>query len=148
MTRRPDWPERLLRFVEGRTRRRFAWGRHDCALFAADWVKAATGEDPAAWFRGRYASDAEAAAALVEYLKGRRSPRDFSARLEAVATEILGPPLDGVLLARRGDVVGLVDDKGRLMLGVCLGLTVAAPGPRQGLVRARLRDCPGPAWRV
>lgn len=149
MTRRPDWPERLLRFIELRAKRRFKWGRHDCALFAADWVKLATGEDPAAWFRKRYAGASGASQALFGYLNGHRlhAPRDFSRRLEAVASEILGPPLESVLLARRGDVVGLRDRKGRLALGVCTGALVAAPAPEKGLALVPLRVC-GPAWRI
>lgn len=32
------------------------WGRQDCLLFMADWVEARTGRDPAARWRGRYAT--------------------------------------------------------------------------------------------
>jgi hypothetical protein len=34
--------------------RPFVWGRRDCILFAAGWVQARTGRDPAAAWRGRY----------------------------------------------------------------------------------------------
>jgi len=36
--------------------RPYAYGEHDCALFAAGAVLAMTGEDPAGPFRGRYCS--------------------------------------------------------------------------------------------
>ena len=32
----------------------FAWNIHDCAMWAADWVRARRGVDPAAPLRGRY----------------------------------------------------------------------------------------------
>jgi hypothetical protein len=32
----------------------FVWGERDCCLWAADWIKARTGRDPAEGFRGRY----------------------------------------------------------------------------------------------
>lgn len=32
----------------------FVWGRADCSLFMADWVRACRGIDPAAPLRGRY----------------------------------------------------------------------------------------------
>lgn len=34
--------------------RAFAWGEHDCCVFACGWVKARRGVDPAARWRGRY----------------------------------------------------------------------------------------------
>ena len=54
MTRHIDWRSRLLRYASDAARRPFAYGRHDCALFAAGAVAAMTGEDPAAAWRGRY----------------------------------------------------------------------------------------------
>lgn len=39
----------------------FVWGTHDCVLFGADWIAMQTGTDPAAEYRGRYTSSAEAA---------------------------------------------------------------------------------------
>lgn len=35
---------------------RFEWGRRDCLLFAADWIKRCRGVDPAAPWRGTYVS--------------------------------------------------------------------------------------------
>lgn len=37
-----------------------AWGSDDCVLWVADILRAATGRDPAADFRGRYSSKEEA----------------------------------------------------------------------------------------
>ena len=54
------WRQQLDALIASRMAAPFAWGAHDCCLFAADAVLAQTGEDPAAEFRGTYASAAEA----------------------------------------------------------------------------------------
>lgn len=54
MKRQPGWRAALAAEVERHRRMELVPGQHDCALFAADCVKAMTGEDPAAPFRGRY----------------------------------------------------------------------------------------------
>lgn len=41
-------------FLEEAARKPFAWGRHDCMLLIADWVRLQTERDPAAPWRGRY----------------------------------------------------------------------------------------------
>lgn len=51
-----DWRPRLVAYVEAVRARPFAYGSHDCALFAAGAVLAMTGVDLAADFRGRYTS--------------------------------------------------------------------------------------------
>lgn len=156
--RKADWPERLSPFVRARARTPFRWGRHDCALFAADWILESTGHDPAAWFRGRYEDALTAQAALRDFLAERgvkiSGEADlsengflFSHYLESVAWEILGRPLDCVLSAQRGDVVGVRDHRDRLALGVCLGASVVAPAPVRGLGFTGLDEA-GPAWRV
>ena len=54
-----DWEHRLTQYVSRVAREGFAYGRHDCALFAAGGVEAVTGTDPAAAWRGRYTTLAE-----------------------------------------------------------------------------------------
>ena len=56
IARLPDWRPRLVAYLEEVRTRPFAYGAHDCALFAADAVRAMTGTDLAAEFRGRYAT--------------------------------------------------------------------------------------------
>jgi len=58
------FPTPLSRFLSAAATRGFAWGRHDCMLFAADWAKALTGVDPAAGWRGTYLDETEARAVL------------------------------------------------------------------------------------
>ena len=50
--RRADWPERLAEFIEARRLEPFAWGKNDCALFAADAVNLLIGVDYAESLRG------------------------------------------------------------------------------------------------
>lgn len=56
MPRHADWQIRLMQYLSEAARRPFAYGQHDCALFAADCVAAMTGLDIADDFRGRYRS--------------------------------------------------------------------------------------------
>jgi hypothetical protein len=56
MRRVEGWRGRLTAYLAASAGWPFEWGRHDCALFAADCIQAMTGDDPAADFRGRYRS--------------------------------------------------------------------------------------------
>lgn len=49
-----DWPERLSETIAAARGTPFAYGAHDCCLFAADCIQAVTGVDVAADWRGRY----------------------------------------------------------------------------------------------
>lgn len=100
----------------------FAWGRHDCCLFAADAVRAVTGHDPAADLRGTYATAAEAAAALAR-----------AGGLVGLAIARAGRVVP-TAAAQPGDV-GLLEPGGgeRPALAVCAGPHWLAPG-RIGLV--------------
>lgn len=137
MKRREDWPMRLARFLEAASKRPFSWGQTDCALFAADWVLMATGEDPAVAFRGKYDSRSGAALALRQYGAGT---------LEATATKMLGEPMSSPLCAQRGDICSITTDEGPA-LGICGGEFVAVMTPDQGWGRRPLSDI-SKAWRV
>lgn len=54
MPRLTDWRPRLAAYLAAVARAPFAYGHHDCALFAAGAVAAITGEDLAAPWRGHY----------------------------------------------------------------------------------------------
>jgi hypothetical protein len=84
----------------------FAWGRHDCFLWAADAVHALTGRDPAADLRGTY-STARGALRRLRALGG----------MQALAAQRFGPQVP-VAQAQAGAVVLLppavcVDNTGR-----------------------------------
>ena len=61
-----DWPERLHKIVTESHAKPFAWGQHDCCLFAANVVMELTGIDPAAELRGAYFSSIAAAKILKD----------------------------------------------------------------------------------
>lgn len=127
LTRRADWPVRLARFLAAHEGRAFQFGTHDCSLFAADWVREATGWDPAAAFRGCYDSRRSARRALHAYGAGP---------LRDTVTAILGSPRRGVLYGQRGDVA-LIRAGDRHALGIVTGGEVMGAG-RAGLVRVPL----------
>jgi hypothetical protein len=145
LTRIQHWETRGYHmFLEGRARQPFAWGTNDCATFTADGVKAITGVDIAADFRGKYHDEASALAAVKE-ICGGSTVADAAAYCAGKhgLVEWQYP-----LMARRGDLVvarnldgspiaGLVHLSGRHVV------TVAA----KGLVRLELTSILR-AWHV
>lgn len=123
--RLPDWQLRLEAFVAQRQAMPFAWGANDCALFAADAVRAITGRDPAPHMRG--------------HRNARQAIRSQRAHcgLGSLAVAALGPSMP-VQQAAVGDVV-LVRVGKRLALGVCNGATALGPGA-QGLAALPMTD--------
>lgn len=131
--RLPDWQARFAELCEERRSTPFAWGSHDCCLWAADCVQAITGNDFAASYRGRY-DDAKGAAELLVHAGG----------VGAIASAALGAPVP-VSRATVGDVV-LVQQEGRKALAACNGSAALATGPH-GLVSIGM-DAALAAWKV
>ncbi|WP_342049870.1 DUF6950 family protein [Cupriavidus sp. OTU4054] len=113
MQRMPDWPTRLADFIEARRERAFCWAESDCCLFVCDAVESFTGVDPAARWRGLYASEKGA----------RRLIRDNDG-VAGLATLAFGPAVPAAL-AGRGDVV-LIDTPTGEALAICIGGVIAA----------------------
>lgn len=131
-TRLPDWQLRLEAFIAQRLGAPFAWGRNDCALFAADAVLALTGRDPAANLRGH--RTARQAYRVLQRHGG----------LAGLASARLGPSM-AASLAGVGDVV-LVQMGKHPALGVCNGALVLGPSA-QGMATAPMSSALM-AWRV
>ena len=129
-----DWPERLNAYLEKVGRRPFKWGTHDCCTFAAGAVKAMTGRNHMAEFRGTYRSEAEAAEALKAIGKGS---------LYATIRSKFGNPVKPAL-AKRGDLMmadqKTVNGQGAPVLLICLGEQSAGPGA-EGLVFLPTLSC-------
>lgn len=136
LTRREDWPSRLAAALEAARNRPFAWGSHDCGLFAGDCVLAMTDVDPVAMYRGQYA-DEEGARATMRALSG--------GGLRTVWNAALGPAMNNVRMAARGDVV-LVEVGGVEATGVVAGARVACLS-EAGLVMVPAHRIVA-AWRV
>lgn len=97
-------------FVAMTADRPWRWGVQDCTIWVADWCVARWGIDPAAAWRGRYDSEAEAEAAIAE-----------AGGLAALVGPTLGfldarDPRD----AQPGDV-GIIRAAGREVAAICTG---------------------------
>ena len=114
-----DWEERLRTYLDRVNEEPFKWGSHDCALFAADCVKAQTGVDPAEAYRGKYETAHGAARALREHGAGT-----LLRTLKSIFGESINPHL-----AQRGDVVML----NATTTGVCVGRYSYFVGTEQGV---------------
>ena len=142
MQRHTDWPDRLAAFLKACPP--FAWGRCDCALFACNAVRAITGVDMAAGFRGRYRSPLGAVRQISASCGGKSIEDLAEAMARNLDIEEIPPAY-----AQRGDVV-LVDSviEGRPMptLAVHAGeaLAVVAPEGLALLPPTRARR----AWKI
>jgi hypothetical protein len=133
MTRLPDWQTRFALLCIERRARAFAWGQHDCCLWAADAVRSLTGQDFAADLRGTYATAAEASRVLKK-LGGVRG----------IATAALGASV-APAFAAVGDIV-LMQQDGRELLAACNGLEALCAGDA-GLAPASMQQALA-AWKV
>jgi len=129
--RHHDWQLKFEAFVAARAHQPFEWGANDCALFAADCVRALTGLDVVPTHLRHYASAKEAYRVL-----------NRNGGLVGLATAALGPARPAKQ-AQIGDVV-LTKAGRRDMLAVCNGRTALAPGP-DGLVKVPFGSV---CWRV
>lgn len=118
----------LRAYLKSAEARRFDYGKHDCALFAAGWVLAATGRDLTLGIR--YSSLREGLAALAAL-----GHADHVAVAAALLPEI--PPAR----ARRGDIATLDGPQGAPVLAIVLGERIV------GLTRHGLRQVPLSAAR-
>ena len=132
--RKPDGETALADYLAGHSGAVFAWGRCDCAMFAAGAVAAMTGTDPAAEVRGRYKSPIGAARVL------KNAGADDLGAWVSVRFEEVGP-----VFAHRGDLV-MADGS----LGVCTGPVAWFIGEENGapgLVSRPMQEWER-AWRV
>jgi hypothetical protein len=111
-----DWPERLNRILKESQNTPFAWGSHDCCIFAANVILELTGVDHAADIRGTYTTAAEAAR-MIEERGG----------IKGIATTALGSEINPKL-AQRGDVVLIQTPEYGDTLTICIGHQCAGPG--------------------
>lgn len=115
-----DWEPRLIGYVMPRMSDGFAWGRNDCALFAAGAVQAMTGVDLAHGYRG-YRS--------LEGGLRRLKARGFEDHIALAASLLEEVPAS---LAHRGDVAVVQGDPGQA-LGIVQGEAVYVLRPYGGV---------------
>ncbi len=130
--RNEGWESLLNEHIEQAQGIVFEWGMNDCALWAADWVNKATGNDFASQWRGLYTSEAELTALMAE--RELELPGDIA--------DDVGLPLMDVPFAQRGDIV----QHPQGCLGICNGVHSYFLMER-GVTRIRTKDCVK-AWKV
>lgn len=143
LVRKPYWDTRdYHHFLVARLKMPFVWGKHDCALFAADGIEAITGVDVAADFRGKYASETEAME-LIRRLTGGSTVADAAAYCaQQHGLEERSRPL----FAQRGDLVIAKQGAGVIAGLVHLNGHVAAVA-ESGLIRLPITAVVR-SWRV
>jgi hypothetical protein len=141
-----NWPRRLHILIQSSQAITFQWGLHDCGLFAARWIREATGLDLGAPYRGTYSTEAGADAV---FLAGYSDLGSFAAAIAAANSMPEVPPT----FARRGDVVW-VDNSTPLNPSPYGALGVVGLDPRfahcmgaQGTVRVHMSRWKR-AWQV
>lgn len=130
---------RLSRFLSAAAQRQFAWGQHDCILFAAGWVREISGVDPAANWRGHYATEREAKAILASF--------GGIGRVMELTLAANGWRRVSTCAPEAGDVVLAAphDGRGQHCAGIATGNRKTALVTREGLVIAPVRVLQ--AWR-
>jgi hypothetical protein len=115
------WLSDLRSEIESAETRAFAWGDHDCCLFAARCVDAMTGSTMETAWRAEY-HDESSAMALLETEGG----------LQAAVTNRLGSPIRWTH-AQRGDLCLMPSPDGMGSLGVCVGAQVVCVAIDRGI---------------
>lgn len=100
----------LTRYIEDVRRKPFAYGEHDCALFAAGAIKAFRGKDFAADYRGTYGTlqeglerlKADGFSGYVDYARAVLEPvqRPFAQRGDIAIMDMDGPTFGVVIGAK------------------------------------------------
>ena len=108
LKRVPDWRFRLGQIIDSARQLQFEWGVFDCALHVSNCIRALTGVDPAANYRGTY-SDETGAVAIYG--------ASFEAFIAAQASD-LGLVEVPVTFAGRGDLVFLDNNTPQGCVGV------------------------------
>ena len=131
LTRLDDWEPRLNAWVAEAADTPFAWGTHDCALFACRAVEAMTGTHPFPQFIGKY-DDREGAARALRLIGEGTLDRTFGSRFAECEPAF----------AQRGDIV-----MAEGALGVCMGRNGLFLTPEMGLASLP-RAAFVKAWRI
>lgn len=126
------WDTLLFQHIKSRAKMPFAWGEHDCVMFAVGCAQAMTGVDLAESYRG-YETQLQAA----------RIIQDAGGFRELVTLNV-GPEISPKL-ARRGDWV-MISQGDSLALAVCIGSDAIAPG-KDKLVSVPMSEAIA-AWRI
>jgi len=134
--RLPGWESRLAALIETARSEPYELGRHDCFRLACASIEALTGIDHWPRWAGRYGTRRDALKLIAEFHR-----EGFT----AAASKLFGREPVAPLLARRGDIVELVQ-AGEQHLGVAVGAEAAVLG-EAGLAFIPLSEC-AHCWRI
>lgn len=128
------WEARLAAALEAARDQPFAWGTHDCCIWASGVRDELTGCDDTALFRGRYTTEIGALRRLRKL--GWQS-------IEEAATALMGQPRANIFMAQRGDIALIDDPAGGALeaLGVVMGKVALFLRRDRGLEPIVLRAC-------
>lgn len=126
---------RLIEWFNANQSRQFEWGRFDCSLAAADWIKHITGKHPCPELIGSYRSSEEAQVLI----------NNAGGHIELV-TQFLGNPIDGIAY-ENCDVV-MVEFGSSCFLAVAYYDQLFAAGSRGLRAMVKTRGKIKAAWRV
>lgn len=132
MPRLEEWQEPFFAYIDASRTAAFAWGVHDCCLFAAGAVDVLTGSTLAAQLRLCYTDEASALAYIASF-----------GSLEAAVSSWLGPSR-APNFAGPGDIVIANLELGPT-IGVCLGSNCAFSGE---VTQYRSRDFIQLCWPI
>lgn len=137
------WEKSLHEFIDLRAGTPFVFGRNDCCLFSCDAIKAITGTDIAAEFRGKYTTQLGALKAIKEITGGStvENVADY------VTQQFEMKELPTVLFAQRGDVVLFDGEEGPALGIVYLDGRNAVFVGEAGLRKIAVSKCRR-AWQV
>lgn len=146
MKRIQHWATRgYHEFLKNRAHIPFAWGAHDCALFAADGIEVITGVDIATDFRGKYHDEASA----LEAIKAIANGETVADAAAWCAAKHGLPELKHPLRAQRGDLIVYKDPGTKQLVSGLVHLNgrhIVAAGP-DGLKRISISQVLR-AWHV
>ena len=126
-----DWPTKLVESLKEAKNKPFVWGEHDCCLFAADIVKAMTGDDLAAGYRGKYSTAKEA----IKLIKKISNDGTVAGIVDLHFKRV------PVSFAKRGDIVSVQTNHGEA-IGVCAG------GGAHFVIESGTIIYPRPLWSI
>jgi hypothetical protein len=124
------WEKCLADYLSAARAKSFHWGKHDCALWAAGWVKLCTGNDFTKDWIHQY--DSEDGAKRLMLARGFKSTADIADKA------LESKPLT---FAQRGDLVYRAG-----ALGICDGRNSYFVAP-EGLLKESTLACER-AWKV
>ncbi len=138
-----DWEQRLHAFLESEKAKPFAWGTHDCCIFAANWILALTGVDIAEDFRGKYTDEASCTA-----LMAKLGYADVDAMITAQLTVKWQFAVVHPNFAHRGDLIQVEQPTGPALCIVGLNGKHSHGVSEKGLVRLRTYHDAVKVWRI